>query len=528
MSDARTAADAPDAVRFIDERLVAAGFLHKMLRYVFPDHWSFLIGEIVLYSFVVLIATGVFLALFFDPSSASTVYHGGFATLEGQSVSAAYASTVHLSLEVPAGLLIRQTHHWAALVFVAAIVVHMMRVFFTGAFRKPRDVNWMVGLTLLTLALLEGFAGYSLPDDLLSGMGLAIAYAVVLSIPLIGAQVALLIWGGAFPGSPSFEPRLFITHVLLLPAALATLITVHLATIMRQKHSQFRGRGRREDNVVGMPLWPGYALRSFALLLSVAGVLVLLGGLVQINPIWQYGPFEPWVGTNGAQPDWYLGWLIGALRLMPALEIHLFGYTVVPNPFFGGILFPTVVFAILYAWPALERRITGDRERHDLLDMPREHPLRTALGAAFFSWVAIIFIAGSADRILVSVSVSYTAQVWIFRAAALLVPLAVFLVTRAVCRELAAAETHPLRGWSGAVLARSPDGGFVAVGTGAGRDAGEREDGYPDGEQREQVPAEAAGRVTAAFTFGLMLAAGARRLLAWRGRGSGNGGDGAG
>ncbi len=212
MSDVRSVGErAPgdelDAVRFIDERLGAAGFLHKTLRYVFPDHWSFLIGEIVLYSFVVLVATGVFLALFFDPSSATTVYHRGFATLQDSPSRRPTASTVHLSLDVPAGLSIRQTHHWAALVFVAAIVVHMMRVFFTGAFRKPRDVNWMIGLTLLGLALLEGFAGYSLPDDLLSGMGLAIAYGVVLSVPLVGAQLALLILGRRVPRLAELRTR---------------------------------------------------------------------------------------------------------------------------------------------------------------------------------------------------------------------------------------------------------------------------------------------------------------------------------
>jgi len=432
MSDRRSNAQETkgvDAVRLIDQRLGAAPLLRKAMRYLFPDHWSFLIGEIVLYSFMVLIGTGIYLSLFFDASTADTVYHGTFAPLQGQTVSLAFASTVHISYDVPAGLLMRQTHHWAALVFAAAIIVHMIRVFFTGAFRKPRDVNWFVGVTLLILALLEGFFGYSLPDDLLSGIGLVIGYGVAMSIPVVGANLAFLIWGGQFPGSASFEPRLYIAHVFLLPAALAVLITVHLAIIMRQKHSQFRGPGHREDNVVGTPMWPGYALRATGLLFAVAGVLVLLGGLVQINPVWQYGPFHPWVGTNGAQPDWYLGWLIGSLRLIPPLEIHLFGYTLLPNPFFGGILFPTVIFIVLYGWPALERRVTGDHARHDLIDRPRDNPTRTAIGAAFFSWVAIIFVAGSADRILVSVGIPYSSQLWFFRIAALLGPAIVFFAT---------------------------------------------------------------------------------------------------
>ena len=452
------------AVRFVDERLGASPLLKTAMRYLFPDHWSFLIGEIALYSFVVLIATGTYLALFFDPSTSTTVYHGAFAPLAGQTVSRAFASTVAISYEVPAGLLIRQTHHWAALVFVAAIVVHLMRIFFTGAFRKPRDVNWMIGLTLLVLAILEGFAGYSLPDDLLSGMGLAIGYGVALSVPLVGANLAFLIWGGQFPGSSSFEPRLFIAHVFLFPAILATLIGAHLAIIMRQKHSQFPGPGAREENVIGTPMWPGYALRATGLLFAVAGVLFLLGGLVQINPVWQYGPFEPWIGTNGAQPDWYIGWLIGALRLMPNIELHVFGYTLLPNPFFGGILFPGIVFTTLYAWPAIERRITKDWARHDLLDRPRDNPWRTAVGAAFFSWIATIFVAGAADRILVSVGIPYTSQVWFFRFAAFLIPVIVFFITRHICRELKDSDEHPLRGWSGSTLTRTDSGGYEVVG----------------------------------------------------------------
>ena len=447
MSAGKTHPPAGEAtVRWLDERVGAATLARKAMRYVFPDHWSFLLGEIALYAFAVLIATGTFLALFFDPSTTEAPFRGGYAPLQGASVSGAFQSTTDLSLNVPAGLLMRQTHHWAALVFVAAIVVHLMRIFFTGAFRKPRDVNYLIGLTLLILAILEGFAGYSLPDDLLSGMGLAIAYSVVMSIPLVGANLAFLIWGGEYPGSPAFESRLYIVHVFVLPAVLAALIAVHLAIIVRQCHSQFRGPGRRQGNVIGTPLWPAYALRSIGLLLAVGAVLVLLGGLIQINPIWQYGPYEPWLGTNGAQPDWYLGWLIGALRLMPPLEIHFWGRTWVPNPFFGGILFPTVVFVSLYAWPFVERRLTRDRAAHHLLDRPRDRPRRTALGAAFFSWVAIVFVAGSADRILVSVGFPYEGQVWFFRFAALVVPVLVYAVTRRTCEQLLAGSPPGVAG----------------------------------------------------------------------------------
>jgi ubiquinol-cytochrome c reductase cytochrome b subunit len=445
------------AIAFVEGRLGAATPLRKLLRYVFPDHWTFMLGEVALYAFVALVASGTFLALFFDPdTSRQVVYDGSYAPLRGSEVTPAFRSAMDLSFDVPGGLLMRQIHHWAALVFIAAIVVHLLRVFFTAAFRRPRELNWMIGVTLLGFAILEGFLGYSLPDDLISGMGLAIAYSVAMSLPLIGAPFAFLVWDGEFPGGHAFEPRLFTAHVFIIPAVLASLIAAHLAVIMRQRHSQFRGPKRREDNVVGTPLWPAYALRSLGLMFAVFAVLVALGGLVQINPIWHWGPYEVAHATNGAQPDWYLGWLIGALRIMPALEIHLFGATIVPNPFFGGVLFPSVVFAVLYAWPWIDPIVCGDRARHDLLDRPRDNPRRTAIGAAFFTWVLVVFAAGSADRILVTAGFSYEGQVWFFRAATVVAPVLAYLIARATTRELRRTGAHPLRGWTGEVYPAAP------------------------------------------------------------------------
>jgi ubiquinol-cytochrome c reductase cytochrome b subunit len=345
-------------------------------------------------------------------------------------------------------------HHWAADVFIASIVLHLMRIFFTGAYRKPRDFNYYIGLTMLLLAILEGFAGYSLADDLLSGMGLAIANGVALSIPFIGGQLSSLIWGGQFPGDTNFLARLEIVHVLLIPALLTTLIAVHLGMIMRQHHSQFPGPGRRERNVVGTPMWPAYALRSIGLLLAVAAVLFLMGGLIQINPIWQWGPYHPYLSENGAQPDWYIGWLIGALRLMPNWELVIHGRTVVPEPFWGGAAFPLVVFATLYAWPALERRFTKDQRRHDLLDRPRDHPTRTAIGAAFLSWVVIIFAVGATDRVFYRLHISYTGQIHFWRAGVWVLPILVFFITRSAARGLSRSQRHPLRGWQGEIVKR--------------------------------------------------------------------------
>ncbi|MBO0768308.1 MAG: cytochrome bc complex cytochrome b subunit [Solirubrobacterales bacterium] len=458
------------AQRFVswnEQRFGSAKGVRWLLRYVFPDHWSFLLGEVALYAFIVLVITGIFLALFYQPSDTHMIYHGSYTLLDGQQISEAYHSVLNLSLTVPAGLLMRQTHHWAADVFLAAIVLHVMRVFFTGAFRKPRDVNWFVGLTMLMLAIFEGFAGYSLGDDLMSGMGLAIAYSVAMSVPLIGAQLAHLLWDGSFPGGSDFLPRLEIAHALLIPAALAGLISVHLALIMRQHHSQFPGRGRKESNVVGTPMWPGYALRSIGLLLAVAGILFLLGGLVQINPIWQWGPYEPYLSTNGAQPDWYIGWLIGALRLMPNFEPTIAGHTPIPNPFWGGVAFPGVVFTILFFWPAAERRFSGDRRRHDLLDRPRDKPQRTALGAALLSWVVLIFAVGAADRVSFRLNISYAAQIHVWRVGVWVVPVVVYLLSLSAARALQRSGAHPLRGSPRVRLRRRPSGEFELVDAGS-------------------------------------------------------------
>jgi ubiquinol-cytochrome c reductase cytochrome b subunit len=428
------------AVRYLDRRSASAPLLGKALRYVFPDHWSFLLGEVALYAFLVLVATGIYLTLFFEPSFAHTTYTGSYAPLRGTEMSHAYRSAIDISFSVKAGLLIRQTHHWAADVFVAAITLHLLRVFFTGAFRKPRELTYYVGVTMLVLSILEGYLGYSMVDDLLSGMGLAIGYAVLLAVPFVGANLAALIWDGPFPGSAAFESRMYVAHVFLLPALLGTLIALHLALVAGRHHTQFRGRRRTERTVVGTPAFPGQAPKSIGLALAVAGVLFLLGGLVQINPIWEWGPYHVASATNGAQPDWYLGWLIGALRLTPGFDVQVGGYTLVPNPFWGGAAFPLVLFVALYLWPSLERRVTGDRRAHNLLERPRDAPVRTAVGSAVFAWIFMVFLAGASDRVLVLFRVSYESQIWAYRVLIWVVPIVVYVATRRLCDELRAKE----------------------------------------------------------------------------------------
>jgi ubiquinol-cytochrome c reductase cytochrome b subunit len=463
---------AEDPVRFVDERLGQAPMLKKALRYTFPDHWSFLLGEVALYSFVFLIASGTFLALFFEPSLKTTVYEGSYAPLVGREMSQAYASVLGLSFEIKVGLLMRQAHHWAADVFIAAIIIHLMRVFFTGAFRKPRDLTYYVGLTMLGIALLEGFLGYSLVDDLLSGMGLAIAYGVVLSIPVIGGNLGLGIWGGEYPGTSEFMSRMYIGHVFLLPVLIGTLIAVHLLLVTLSHHGQFRGPRRTEANVVGTPLWPAYALRSIGLMLATCSALLAMGALVQINPIWEWGPFETYLSTNGAQPDWYLGWLIGALRMMPSIEPNIGDYTLAGNAFFGGALFPTLVFAFLFAYPSIDRRMKGQGGYHHLLERPRDNPTRTGIGWALIALVATVLFAGAVDRVSVQTGISYIGQLWVFRVLFFVAPVVAFFVARMVCRELLRAEQHPVEGTEGSPRAVRPDRpepvppGFTGVGPG--------------------------------------------------------------
>jgi ubiquinol-cytochrome c reductase cytochrome b subunit len=450
--------------RWVDERLGASNFARTALDKVFPDHWSFMVGEIAMYCLVILIVTGVYLTFFFVPSSNQVVYNGAYKALAGANMSAAYKSSLDISFDVRAGLVMRQMHHWAALIFLASLVVHLCRVFFTGAFRRPREVNWIVGVSLLVLAIMNGFFGYSLLDDLLSGTGVRVGYSIALSIPVAGEWLAFLFFRGEFPNT-DFIPRFFVLHVLLVPAVIVGLLTAHLAILWRQKHTQFPGPGRTEKNIEGSRLWPSYAAKSVGLFFIVTSVIAALGGLAQINPVWLYGPYDPAqasAATAGSQPDWYVGWLDGALRVMPGWEIRAFGHTVA-NPFFPGVLLPGITFGLLYAWPFLERRITKDANAHNLLDRPRDAPVRTALGAATLTFYAILFVAGGNDVLASVFKVAPESITNLFRILIFMAPLAVFLVTRSTCRSLARDDVHPFEGPVGSRVRRTPKGGYEEV-----------------------------------------------------------------
>ncbi len=449
------------AVNELDERLGIARGGRILLDKIFPDHWSFMLGEVALYSFVVLVATGIFLTLYYVPSQAIVVYHGVYKPLDGVHMSQAYESTVNLSFAVRAGLLMRQMHHWAADVFIGSIVVHMARIFFTGAFRKPRELNWTIGIVLLILAILNGFIGYSLPDDLISGTGIRIAYSILLSIPFVGSYLAFFLFGGRYPGHIVIE-RFYILHVLILPLVIIGLIGAHLTFLVRQKHTQFRGKGRTERNVVGSPLFPQFAAKTTGFMLMVTGVLGFLGGYAQINPIWQFGPYEPTKISYAVQPDWYMGFLDGALRIMPSWEWTAWGHTIPWEVFLPAVVFPGLVFNLCLAWPMIERRFTGDHALHNLLDRPRDRPKRTAAGAAMIALLFTVFGASSTDVLANYFHVSLNEVLWFFRVTVIVVPIVVGVITWKICIELQHVPGAVKRKRA-MVVSRTPEGEYVAA-----------------------------------------------------------------
>ncbi len=381
---------------WLDENLGGGSkLLREELRHIFPDSWAFFLGEIALYCFILLVVTGIYLALFFHASQAMVVYDGSYQPLVGVPMSDAYSSVLDLSLDIRAGLLVRQVHHWAALVFVGALMIHLLRMLFTGAYRRPRRINWVIGLSLLFLVGFNGLMGYSLPDDLLSGTGLRVAYSITESIPFLGPTMASLMFGGEFPTS-GIIARIYPVHIFLLPAGIAGLLGLHLGMLWLQRHTQFPGPGRDDRTIVGTPMVPAYALRTTGYLMLVAGVLTAFGGLLQINPVWLYGPYTAWDSTTSAQPDWYMGWLEGAVRLFPGWDIQI-GSFVLPAVFWPAVVLPGLIFTPLFLWPWLDGIALRDHGFYNVLNLPSERPGRAAIGAGFVTFLSVLLVAGGND-----------------------------------------------------------------------------------------------------------------------------------
>jgi ubiquinol-cytochrome c reductase cytochrome b subunit len=446
----------------LDERLKLSVPLRKQLNKVFPDHWSFMMGEIALWSFVVLLLSGTYLTFFFDPSMAETTYHGTYKLLEGVKMSKAYESSLNISFDVRGGLIVRQIHHWAALVFLAAMLIHMCRVFFTGAYRKPREFNWLIGLGLITLGIVEGFAGYSLPDDLLSGTGLRIADAIMKSIPVIGTWVSFLAFGGPFPGEVILG-RLYILHVLLIPGIILALISAHMVLVVRQKHTQFPGAGRTEHTVTGERFYPTYMAKAGGFFFMTFGVIALLGGLAQINPIWLFGPYNPAQVSAGSQPDWYMMFLDGSTRLFPSWEIRLWGYNI-PAVFWPTVVLPGILFTLAGAYPFIERKLTKDTASHNLLQRPRDAPVRTSLGVMALTFYLVLFASGGNDLIAKAFDISLNAMTWAGRIAILILPPLAYAFTYRICLGLQKHDREVLsHGLETGIIQVLPNGQFIEV-----------------------------------------------------------------
>ncbi|MFH8343403.1 cytochrome bc complex cytochrome b subunit [Streptomyces sp. NPDC018045] len=445
-----------------DGRLGIYSLAKSNMRKIFPDHWSFMLGEICLYSFIIIILTGVYLTLFFHPSMAEVTYHGSYVPMHGIRMTQAFESTLDISFDVRGGLLIRQIHHWAALVFLGGMMVHMMRVFFTGAFRKPREVNWLFGFLLLVLGMFTGFTGYSLPDDLLSGTGVRFIEGVILAMPLVGSYLQMFIFGGEFPGH-DIIPRFFTVHVLLLPGIMLGLLVAHLILVFYHKHTQFPGAGKTNKNVVGMPLLPVYMAKAGGFFFLVFGVISVIAAIASINPVWAIGPYRPDQVSTGAQPDWYMGFAEGLVRVMPGWEWDIWGHTINFGVLIPILIFPLVLVAIA-VYPFVESWVTGDKREHHILDRPRNAPTRTGFGVAWLTAYLIMLIGGGNDLWATHFHLSLNSLTWFVRIGFFVGPVLAFIVTKRICLGLQRRDRDKvLHGRESGIIKRLPHGEFIEV-----------------------------------------------------------------
>lgn len=447
--------------RNMDDRYTMSSGIRRQINKVFPTHWSFMLGEIALYSFVVLLLSGVYLTLFFDPSMSKVIYDGAYAPLNGVEMSRAYETALQISFEVRGGLFIRQVHHWAALLFAISIMAHMFRIFFTGAFRKPREANWVIGCILLLLSIAEGFMGYSLPDDLLSGVGLRIMSAIIIGLPVIGTWMHWMMFNGDFPGD-IIIPRLYIAHVLIIPALLLGLIAAHLALVWYQKHTQFPGAGRTENNVVGVRIMPVFAVKALTFGLINIGFMAFLAGAFQINAIWNLGPYNPSQVSAGSQPDIYMLWTDGAARVMPAWELYIGSYTI-PAVVWVALLLGLLV-VLLFAYPFIEAKMTGDNAHHNLLQRPRDVPVRSGIGAMALVFYTLLTLSGGNDLIAYHFQISLNAMTWVGRIGLILLPPIAYFVTYRICIGLQRSDQAVLEhGIETGIIDQLPSGAFIEV-----------------------------------------------------------------
>jgi ubiquinol-cytochrome c reductase cytochrome b subunit len=448
---------------WLDDRFGGGRGARTLMRKVFPNHWTFMLGEVALWSFVILLLTGTYLALFFKASMAPVVYHGSYTKLDGITMSQAYQSTLDISFDVRGGLLIRQIHHWAANLFLVAICAHMLRHFFLGSYRKPRDITWLIGIVIFALALIEGLFGYSLPDDQLSGADLRVFQGVLQGIPVVGTYIGYFLFGGAYPGQ-DIVPRMYLLHVLLIPGLLLALVTAHVFLTFLLKHTAMPALGNSDRGVRGQPFWPFFMIKGTSWFFFIFGALTVLATFAQINPIWLYGPYNPLAISSASQPDWYLGILEGALRVMPSWEINFLGHTLTLSVLIPFALPLGIILGGAAIWPFFERWVTGDKATHQINDRPRNVPVRTGIGVAAVVFYGVLWAEGANDVIADKLQIPLYTVTWIARVLVIVGPVVAFIVTRRLCLGLQRRDAETLEhGAETGIIRQLPDGGFTEV-----------------------------------------------------------------
>jgi len=412
--------------------------MRRLVRADPDDRWAAVFGRIAVYSFLVALVTGILLLPFFRPSMTPVVYHGSYRKLDGLTMSRAYQSTLNISFDVRGGLLIRQVHHWSADLFVAAVCLRLVRVFFRGRFR-PRK-NWLIWVGLLPAGMLAGWSGAILPDDMLSGGSLSLLSGVTLSLPVVGTHLVLLIFGGSFPGH-AIIPRAYWVHVVVLPAVLGALLLL-----------SYRPRLARVPRVD--PLLP-----------FTGAVLVALGAAAQINPVWLFGPYQPGSISAGSVPDWYMGFLDGALRVMPAWELSLGGHPLSLDVLIPAVIVPGLFFTVVAAYPLLDGWITGGRPPRGLLPpKPADPANRIAVGLAGITLYGLLWAAAANDEIAYHLHISLYTVTWVFRVLVLTGPVLAFALTRMICHVAAARRRHEAEhGIETGRIVMTPEGGFTEI-----------------------------------------------------------------
>jgi ubiquinol-cytochrome c reductase cytochrome b subunit len=439
-----------------------AAFVNELRGRRFSLHWSNLFGVVSLACVVVLFVSGLFLMFFYSPSSALVTYHGSYAPLRDATMSKAFQSTLDISFDVRGGLLVRQVHHWAALLLPASLIVQTLVTFFSGGFRRPRLFGWVLLFLITFVAIVGGWSGYALPDDVLSGTGLRIVEGIVVGIPVIGTWASALLFGGQFPGQ--IIEHLYPVHVVIIPVILVGLLALRIRAGYVHGPAQSAGPGRTEDNVVGVPVLPNAATRAVGLFFIVTGLLVAISSTVTVAPVWLYGPSAPGEASAGSQPDWYTGFLDGALRLVPAG----WGFVWLGHTWALAILIPLAVVTIfllgILLYPFVERWITGDAREHNILERPRHTATRTAIGVAGLTFYGALWGAGSADLVATQFSVGLESVLTFYQVLVILGPLLAFTVTRRFCLALQRKDNEILlHGYETGRIVRLPGGEYVEV-----------------------------------------------------------------